>query len=110
MGCPVRDAEVASARHRRFGLYLLSVVGLGELVADSQQRYVQIATDLAKDPVRLLEMRRTLRDRMDRLPLMDAPRVAREFVQALRVMWREWSCESRLSAPGGRIRWRGWGG
>ncbi|MGE5652204.1 MAG: hypothetical protein ACM34A_18585, partial [Bacillota bacterium] len=54
--------------------------------------YVAIASALARDLPRLRELRAGLRDRVQASPLMDAPRFARLFEQALRSMWRIW-CE-----------------
>ena len=95
MGCPVVTLS-GGLPASRIGLYLLSVVGLSELAGDSRERYVQIAAELARDPTRLGELRRTMRDRMIASPLMDGPRVAREFARALQTMWRQWctECES----------------
>ena len=77
----------------RAGLSQLTNLGLPELIAQTPQQYVQIATDLAGDLPRLAEMRRTLRARMQASPLMDAPRFARNVEAAYRQMWRNW-CEA----------------
>jgi predicted O-linked N-acetylglucosamine transferase (SPINDLY family) len=69
---------------------ILRNVGLPELIAEAPQQYVQIATDLAGDLPRLAELRRTLRERMQASPLMDAPRFARSIEAAYRKMWRNW--------------------
>ena len=42
---------------------------------------------------RLAELRRTLRDRMERSPLMDGAKFARNIEAAHRQMWRKW-CET----------------
>ena len=72
----------------RGGLSLLSNVGLGELVAFSEDDYVRIAVDLARDRPRLASLRAGLRDRMRASPLMDAPRFARNVESAFHTMWR----------------------
>jgi predicted O-linked N-acetylglucosamine transferase (SPINDLY family) len=74
----------------RGGVSILANVGLPELIAQTPQQYVQIATDLARDLPRLAELRRTLRARMQASPLMDAPRFARNIEAAYRQMWRNW--------------------
>jgi protein O-GlcNAc transferase len=76
----------------RGGVSVLCNVGLRELIAETQDQYVQIATDLARDLPRLAELRRTLRPRMQASPLMDASRFARNIEAAYRQMWRNW-CE-----------------
>ncbi len=74
----------------RAGLSLLSTVGLTELVASSEEDYVRIAVDLANDLSKLIELRATLRARLQASPLMDAPRFARNVETAYRTIWREW--------------------
>jgi predicted O-linked N-acetylglucosamine transferase (SPINDLY family) len=91
MGVPV--VSLAGRTHvSRVGVSLLHNVGLPELIAESPEKYVQIAADLAGDLPRLAELRRTLRDRVKTSPLMDAPRFARNVEAAYRQMWRNW-CE-----------------
>jgi predicted O-linked N-acetylglucosamine transferase (SPINDLY family) len=69
---------------------LLSNLGLPELVAHSAEEYVRIAATLANDLPRLTTLRAALRQRMERSPLMDAPRFARNMEAAYRQMWRQW--------------------
>jgi predicted O-linked N-acetylglucosamine transferase (SPINDLY family) len=74
----------------RSGASILANVGLPELIAQTPEQYVRIATDLAGNPPRLAELRRTLRGRMQASPLMDAPRFARNIEAAYRQMWWNW--------------------
>ena len=74
----------------RAGLSLLTNLGLPELVARSETEFVNIAEGLARDLPRLAELRSTLRDRMKRSVLMDAPRFARNIEAAYRSMWERW--------------------
>jgi predicted O-linked N-acetylglucosamine transferase (SPINDLY family) len=92
MGVPVVTLA-GSAHVSRVGVSLLSNVGLAELVADSQEKYVQLAGELAHDLSRLSNLRSTLRRRMEQSPLMDAPRFARNVESAYRQMWQRW-CET----------------
>jgi predicted O-linked N-acetylglucosamine transferase (SPINDLY family) len=92
MGVPV-VTRAGSAHVSRVGVSLLSNVGLAELVTDSQEKYVQLARELAHDLSRLSNLRSTLRKRMEQSPLMDAPRFARNVESAYRQMWRRW-CET----------------
>jgi predicted O-linked N-acetylglucosamine transferase (SPINDLY family) len=52
-----------------------------------------MATELAADSPRLAELRRTLRQRMQRSPLMDAGRLARGVEAVYRTMWQTWCGE-----------------
>ncbi|HEY3902085.1 MAG TPA: tetratricopeptide repeat protein [Chthoniobacter sp.] len=74
----------------RAGLSQMSNLGLGELVAFSEDEYLSIAESLAGDLPRLAELRRTLRSRMQASVLMDAPHFARQIEAAYRAMWRQW--------------------
>ncbi|MGD0390242.1 MAG: hypothetical protein ABSC42_14950, partial [Tepidisphaeraceae bacterium] len=89
MGVPVVTLAGRTAVGRG-GVSILANVGLPELIAQTPQQYVQIATDLAGDLPRLAELRRTLRARMQASPLMDAPRFARNIEAAYREMWTTW--------------------
>jgi predicted O-linked N-acetylglucosamine transferase (SPINDLY family) len=89
MGVPV--VTLAGQRSvSRAGWSQLSNLGLPELVAFSQEDYIQIATKLAGDIPQLMELRATLRRRMQTSPLMDGPRFARSIEAAYRAMWRQW--------------------
>ena len=83
MGVPVVSL-VGATGVGRGGASLLSNVGLPELVAKSPEEYVRIAADLARDTLRLNELRLGLRERMKRSPLMDEPRFARSMESAYR--------------------------
>lgn len=93
MGVPVVTLAGRTAVGRG-GVSVLHDVGLPELIAETPQEYVQIATNLAGDLPRLAELRRTLRLQMQASPLMDAPRFARDIEAAYRQMWRKWCAES----------------
>jgi protein O-GlcNAc transferase len=92
MGVPVVSL-VGKTAVGRGGLSILSNVGLPELVACSEEEYVRIASELARDLARLSNLRSTLRQRMERSPLMDAPRFAPNIEAAYREMWRKWCAE-----------------
>jgi predicted O-linked N-acetylglucosamine transferase (SPINDLY family) len=72
----------------------LSNLGLTELAAFSEDDYVRIAGQLARDPPRLAALRASLRSRMEASVLMDAPRFAHQVETAYRAMWRRW-CAAR---------------
>jgi predicted O-linked N-acetylglucosamine transferase (SPINDLY family) len=93
MGVPVVTLRGRTAVGRA-GVSLLSNAGLPQLIAQDADQYVQIARDLAADLPRLAQLRSTLRQQMEKSPLMDAPRFARNVESAYRQMWRQW-CQTR---------------
>lgn len=94
MGVPVVSLAGRTAVGRG-GLSILSNIGLPELVATNEEHYVRIAGELAADLPRLSQLRSTLRARMEKSPLMDAPRLARAVEAAYRQMWRKWCANNR---------------
>ncbi len=89
MGVPV--VSLAGETHAsRMGRSILHAAGLDELVAQTQDRYAEIAIGLARDPGRLEKMRSGLRERMRQSPLMDAAAFTRDLESAYRAMWRSW--------------------
>lgn len=86
MGVPVVSLAGRAAVSRA-GLSLLSNIGLPELVALDEEKYVELVTRLASDTATLSEMRRTLRTRMEASPLMDATQFARDVESAYLKMW-----------------------
>jgi predicted O-linked N-acetylglucosamine transferase (SPINDLY family) len=74
----------------RGGYSELSNIGLQELVAGTLEQFVEKAVELARDGSRLTQLRRTLRQRLQQSPLMDAPRFARNIESAYVEMWRNW--------------------
>jgi len=89
MGVPV-PALVGELPVSRAGLSHLTNLGLPELVARSEEEYVNLVVELAGDLPRLAGLRATLRERMRASVLVDAPRYARQIEQAYRQMWEHW--------------------
>lgn len=87
MGVPVVTLA-GEAAVSRAGVSQLSNLGLPELIAGTEAEFVEIATGLATHRERLAELRSTLRDRMQRSVLMDAPRFAKQIENGYREMWR----------------------
>ncbi|MGI9342155.1 MAG: hypothetical protein ACR2QV_04855 [Gammaproteobacteria bacterium] len=91
MGVPV--VALRGNRHSgRVGASILHHAGLPELVADTEDDYVEIAISLARDPQRIVGMRERLRPMMRDSCLMDTPRFARSLETAYRDVWAAW-CE-----------------
>lgn len=88
MGVPV--VTMAGADHGgRFGKSLLMNLGLGELVADTPEAYVEKAVGLAGDEELLLVFRKNLRDMMQRSPLMDAEQYRQDLTAAYTQVWKQ---------------------
>ena len=93
MGAPVVTI-IGQTVVGRAGWSQLSNLRLTELAAHTPDEFVRIATDLAHDLPRLATLRATLRERMQRSPLTDAPRFARNIEAAYRMMWHRWCASS----------------
>jgi predicted O-linked N-acetylglucosamine transferase (SPINDLY family) len=89
MGVPVVTI-CGNSQVSRAGLSQLTNLGLPELAAETLESFIQIAGDLAADMPRLAELRRTLRARMERSPLMDAGRFTIGLENVYREMWRRY--------------------
>jgi predicted O-linked N-acetylglucosamine transferase (SPINDLY family) len=89
MGVPVVTLSGKTAVGR-VGRSILSNVGLTELVAESADRYVQIAIGLANDPDRLKQLRGELRPRLIASPMMTGERLTRDIEAAYRNAWRRY--------------------
>jgi len=74
MGVPVVSLRGKGIHAQAVGASLLSAVQLGDLVAGSEDEYVQIASSLARNPTRLAAFRAGLRPRMLKSVLCDGPR------------------------------------
>ena len=92
MGVPVITLE-GDHHAARVGVSLLTRLGLPELIAETPERYVEIALALAHDPAGLASLRAGMRERMAASPLRDELGFARRFEATLRTVWRRW-CQS----------------
>jgi len=93
MGVPV--ATLSGEVHAsRVGASLLSAAGFEQWVAQTENDFVSTATRLATDRHALIELRRTMRDRLRDSSLLDAGLMAAAIERAFRQMWREW-CAGR---------------
>ena len=91
MGVPV--VTLLGNRHAgRVGASLLTQVGLTDWIAHSAEEYLDIATMLARDPAKLIEIRQTLRPRLLASPLCDGRAFAHKLEVVYRSMWKRW-CE-----------------
>ncbi len=91
MGVPVVTL-VGKTIVGRAGLCQASNLGLPELIAHTPEEFVAAAARSAENLDALAELRFGLRTRMERSPLMDAERFARNLESLYRDAWRRW-CE-----------------
>jgi len=75
---------------------LLSAVGLGECVVNSEEAYIAKALAMAADLPRLTELRERLRAQLLSSPLCDGPAFTRDLESAYRRMWEAW-CRTQAS-------------
>ncbi|HWA39923.1 MAG TPA: tetratricopeptide repeat protein [Burkholderiales bacterium] len=88
MGVPV--ITLRGERHAgRVGASLLDTVGLGELVASSEEDYIRIAAALSRDLTALEALRAGMRDRLRASPLLDETGFVRSFEDCLTALWQE---------------------
>jgi len=93
MGVPTITLQ--GDRHSsRVGASLLSNVGLFELIAKSQNEYLEIAVRLAHETGRLATLRSGLRRRMENSPLLDGAGLTRAIENSYNKMWSVWLVES----------------
>ncbi len=85
MGVPV-VTRVGETVVGRAGVSQLNNIGLPELIARTDDEFVQTAAALASDPDRLAQLRGTLRDRMRRSPICDPARFTRDVETAYNEM------------------------
>ena len=89
MGVPV-VSRYGTRHGSRFGLSLLTNVGLGELAAGTDEDYIRVAVALAQDPQLIVALHRQLRTLMQNSPLMDARGYVRGVEAAYERIWRRW--------------------
>jgi protein O-GlcNAc transferase len=79
----------------RMGVTILTNAGMPELIAQTEDAYMQIAAELAQDAARLRATRAGLRERAQASPLMDAKRFTAHMEQAYRSMWQTWCVDEQ---------------
>ena len=93
MGVPV-VTRTADRHAGRVGASLLKRVGLEDLVADTPDQFIAVATALARDLDGLERLRAGLRNRVAGSPLCDAAGFTEDLETAYHDMWQSW-CQSR---------------
>jgi len=78
----------------RYGASLLEAAGLPQLIADTKERYVQIAVELANDPARLKALRHDMRGLYTETGLNDSAGFARNLERAYAHMMDLWAAKT----------------
>jgi len=89
MGVPVVTLA-DSTMVGRWSSSILHAVDLDELIAASEVDYAAIASSLARDRRWLVELRRSLRPRLEASPLCNGALRARQIARLYRAVWRHW--------------------
>jgi predicted O-linked N-acetylglucosamine transferase (SPINDLY family) len=89
MGVPVVTLTGSSSLQRA-GACIAANLGLAELIAESEDQFVQSAVALTHDLDRLGKLRSELRSRLETSPLGNAPRFAGNLEAAFRSVWRRY--------------------
>lgn len=89
-GLPVVAKAGAETFTTRLGCSVLAASGLSELIGADDDEYIRIAAGLAADAARLAELRRSLRQRLERSPMRDFAGFTRDLESAYRAMWKRW--------------------
>jgi predicted O-linked N-acetylglucosamine transferase (SPINDLY family) len=93
MGVPVITLAGKESRSR-MSLSVLKQVGLDECIAESTDAYINIASQLAADIVKLQQMRSGLRGKVQQSSLLDAATFTRAVESAYRDIWKQWCLEA----------------
>jgi protein O-GlcNAc transferase len=93
MGVPV--VTLKGDRHSaRVGASILTLVGLEDLIAVTEEKYVKQTVELATDLNKLASLRMSMRRRMKESPLCDAGSFARKMETMYKEIWHQWCAES----------------
>ncbi|MDH6099187.1 tetratricopeptide repeat protein [Anabaenopsis sp. FSS-46] len=86
MGVPTLTLA-GSRKMERMSASILHTLGLDDFIAHSQAEYVQKAVELAQNPYILANLRPTIRQRMEKSPLLDVENMARTLETSYQQMW-----------------------
>jgi len=99
MGVPV-VALNGRTLSSRITASMLTVLGMPEWIARSDEEYVRVAVQAARDLPGLARLRGGLRSRLAAsAALGNVQRYTREVEAALRAMWRRWCAENTRTSP-----------
>ena len=98
MGVPVISLR-GDSYVGRMSASLLTQVGLEEDIARTPEEYIERAVQAARDPDRLAELRKGLRDQFRRSPVCDGARYTGDLERAFRSMWQKWCGDQKTATP-----------
>ena len=93
MGVPVMTLS-GQTGVSRIGTSILTNLELAQFVANSDERFVAMAVEAARDLSKLAELRAVLRQRVTSSPLGDAAGLTRKVEDAYRRAWNAW-CQTQ---------------
>ena len=94
MGVPV--VTLAGPRSvSRSAASILTTVGLSDWIAASPEDYVRLAVEFSMNRGMLAGIRGSLRQRLQRSPLMDEKGFVRDLEALYRHMWRRWCTDAK---------------
>jgi predicted O-linked N-acetylglucosamine transferase (SPINDLY family) len=79
----------------RMSLSILSTLGLNELIAQTQEEYIDVCIKVATDMAYLQSLRKSMREKMQSSSLMDPDTFTRHLEMSYRKMWQDWCKEYR---------------
>jgi predicted O-linked N-acetylglucosamine transferase (SPINDLY family) len=85
--CVSRSGDTSVSRA---GRSILEAAGLGELACDTDEQFVRVAADLARDPDGLRSRRLAMRESLLASPLTAHRRFARSLEAEFRRVWLDW--------------------
>jgi protein O-GlcNAc transferase len=86
MGCPVPTLGGNTFLHNQT-VSVLTQLELPELIASTEEGYVQLVVGMTKNLDELKALRNDLRERIKSAPLYDAPAIAKSLFQGLDKLW-----------------------
>jgi predicted O-linked N-acetylglucosamine transferase (SPINDLY family) len=89
-GLPVVSMKGGETFCSRLGCSVLDTMDLSSLIARDESDYIRIASDFALGTPRLEQLRRSVRERLERSPMRDFPAFTRGLERAYRSMWKKW--------------------
>jgi protein O-GlcNAc transferase len=89
MGVPVVSLY-GKSYVQRYGSVALACLGLDDLIAPDEEAYVATAVRLAQDADRLVALRQSLRERMQRSVLLDGKDFTSRLEAVYRQLWQSW--------------------
>lgn len=92
MGIPV-ITRAGRSHVSRVGVSLLTRVGISELIANTEEEYIEHAVRLANDLERLSYLRQNLRKMVESSGLCDGPAFTSNMESVYRQLWQAW-CEA----------------